>query len=295
MPVKDFILAVSIMAIWGVNFSVIKLGMGTLDSFTLNGLRFLLCAFPLVFFVKKPDLAWKYIASYGLLFGVGVWGMVGLGIHFGASAGVTSLILQLSAFLVVLTGAVIFKEKLNIGQYIGLGLALIGLLLIASVADGRATLLGMGMVMFAALALSSTIIMFKYLKVKQMFGLLVWSSLFSPIPLFAMAYFVNGMDVFTNLWVNLTPIAIFSLLFQAYPTTLLGRLIFNNMIVKYPMNITMLISFLVPIFGLLGSYIIFDEQIGLVKIISCSLIIIGLAVSTFWLHIRKVVASKASG
>ena len=119
MPVKDFIFAVIIMAVWGVNFSIIKLGMASLDSFTLNGLRFLLCAFPLVFFVKKPELAWKYIAAYGLLFGVGVWGMVGLGIHFGASAGIASLIIQLSAFAVIVMGAVIFKEQLHKGHYAG--------------------------------------------------------------------------------------------------------------------------------------------------------------------------------
>ncbi|MBL1419819.1 MAG: EamA family transporter [Alphaproteobacteria bacterium] len=293
MPVKDFIYAVVIMAVWGVNFSVIKLGMASLDSFTLNGLRFLLCAFPLVFFVKKPELEWKYIAAYGLLFGVGVWGMVGLGIHFGASAGIASLIIQLSAFAVIVMGAVIFKEQLHKGHYVGLGLALVGLLLIASVGDGSVTLLGMALVMLAALCLSASIIMFKYLKVKQMFGLLVWSSLFSPIPLFAIAYFLHGAGIFSNLWDNLTPLAIFSLLFQAYPTTLLGRLIFNNMIVKYPMALTMSISFLVPIFGLLGSYIIFDEQIGAVKIASCALIILGLVISTFWQQLRKLLPASS--
>lgn len=290
MPIKDFAIAVVIMAVWGVNFSVIKLGMETLDSFMLNGFRFLLCAFPLVFFVKKPDLPMKYIALYGLLFGVGVWGMVGLGIHYGASAGITSLIIQLSAFSVVILGALIFAEKLNTGHYIGFGLALVGLLLIAGVGDGSATYLGMALVMVAAICLSGSIIMFKYLKVKQMFGLLVWSSLFSPIPLFAMAYFVNGAHVFTELSDSLTPQTIFSLLFQAYPTTLLGRLIFNNMIVKYPMAITMSISFLVPIFGLLGSYIIFNEQVGGVKMASCALIILGLVVSTFWPRIRRLIA-----
>lgn len=290
MPIKDFIIAIAIMAIWGVNFSVIKLSMETLDSYTINALRFTLCVVPLIFFVKKPKLAWKYIASYGLLFGVGVWGMVGLGIHFGASAGIASLIIQLSAFLVIILGAIVLKERLNLGHYIGLVFALIGLLLIASVDDGSATWLGIGFVMVAAMCLSASIIMFKYLQVQDMLGLLVWSSLFSPIPLFAMAYFINGASVFTELSANLTALTIFSLLFQAYPTTLLGRLIFNKMIVKYPMAITMSISFLVPIFGLLGSYLIYDEQIGVVKIISCCLIILGLIISTFWMRLRKIIS-----
>ncbi|HIO97839.1 MAG TPA: hypothetical protein EYG71_07935 [Leucothrix sp.] len=54
MSTKDFGLALLITAILGVNFSVIKIGLSSLDPFTLSGLRFLLCAFPLVFFIKKP-------------------------------------------------------------------------------------------------------------------------------------------------------------------------------------------------------------------------------------------------
>jgi len=75
MSIKDFSLAVLITAIWGVNFSVIKIGLSSLDPFTLSGLRFLLCAFPLVFFIKKPDVPMKYVAAYGLTFGVGLWGV----------------------------------------------------------------------------------------------------------------------------------------------------------------------------------------------------------------------------
>lgn len=41
MSVRDFTLAVTIMVVWGINFSVIKLGLGTVDAFTLNAARFL--------------------------------------------------------------------------------------------------------------------------------------------------------------------------------------------------------------------------------------------------------------
>jgi len=58
----------------------------------------MLTAFPLVFFLPKPDVKLSIVALYGILFGVGLWGMVNLGIHLGASAGVASLLLQLSAY-----------------------------------------------------------------------------------------------------------------------------------------------------------------------------------------------------
>jgi len=49
MSIKDFSLIILVTMIWGVNFSVIKIGLGSLDPFTLVGVRFILCAFPLVF------------------------------------------------------------------------------------------------------------------------------------------------------------------------------------------------------------------------------------------------------
>jgi len=40
MSTKDISLAVLITFIWGINFSVIKLGLGTVDPFFLAGARF---------------------------------------------------------------------------------------------------------------------------------------------------------------------------------------------------------------------------------------------------------------
>lgn len=92
------VLAVLITAIWGVNFSVIKLGLATVDPLILAGIRFSLCALPAIFFIRKPDVAWRYIIGYGLVFGIGLWGVVNLGIKAGLSAGIASLVLQFSAF-----------------------------------------------------------------------------------------------------------------------------------------------------------------------------------------------------
>lgn len=49
------------------------------------------------------------------------------------------------------------------------------------------------------------------------------------------------------------------------------------------------LSLLVPIFGLLGSLLIFNEQIGSEKIIAGVLIMTGLLISTFSHHIKGVI------
>ncbi len=281
MNTKDFIIAVGIMFIWGVNFSVIKLGLTSLDPFMLSGLRFLLCALPLVFFIKKPDIPFKYIISYGLFFGVGLWGVVSLGIYFGISAGVASLVLQMGAFFTVIMAYYTLDEEIDLSKKLGILLAFLGIAMIISVTDGSVTFIGIALILLAAVFMAVTNIIVKKAKPKKIFAFFVWSSLFSPIPLFVIAYFTQGEIVFINFFDSLDQNAIFSILFQVYPTSLLGYWVWNSLLNKYPASSVAPLGLLVPIFGLMGSYLLFGEEIGVNKLLACFLIIAGLAVNTF--------------
>ena len=128
MKVRHLLLAISITAIWGVNFSVIKLGLTNVDPLMLAGIRFTLCALPAIFFIPRPDVQWRYIIGYGLVFGIGLWGVVNLGIKSGLSAGIASLVLQFSAFFTILLGSVmIFNENLSANKIIAVALIVSGL------------------------------------------------------------------------------------------------------------------------------------------------------------------------
>lgn len=281
MQLKDFLIAVIVTCIWGVNFSVIKLGLASLDPFMLSGLRFLLCALPLVFFIKKPDVKFIYLISYGIFFGVGLWGMVSLGIYFGISAGMASLILQMSVFFTIILSYFILGDTIDISKKIAFVLALFAIGLIITITDGSITFTGLAFVLFGALSWAITNIIIKKAQITQIFAFIVWSSLFSPIPLFLLAYLTQGEIVYIDFFQNLNQTAIFSILFQVYPTTLLGYWIWNSLLTKYPVSVVAPITLLVPLFGLIGSYFIFDETIGSIKIFACILIVTALIINTF--------------
>ena len=281
MSFKDGLLAIFITAIWGLNFSVIKLGLTSLDPFTLASVRFLLCALPLVFFIKKPDIPMLYVALYGVLFGVGLWGMVNLGIYFGVSAGIASLVLQASVFFTIIMGALFLQEKIQKVKIVGFTLAILGLIFILNLTDGSITYAGLVLVIIGALSWSIANVVVKKSGATKIFSLMVWSSLFSPIPLMLLAYLTQGQDVFSNFLTNIDGKAVFSILFQAYPTTLFGYWVWNTLINKYDISKVAPLSLLVPIFGLLGSYVIFSEAMSMGKIIACALIVGGLLVNTF--------------
>lgn len=281
MKQNDFLLAILITFIWGINFSVIKLGLNSLDPFILSGLRFLLCVFPLIFFIKRPDVPMKYIVTYGLVFGVLLWGMVSLGIYFGISAGMASLVLQFSAFFTVILASIFLQEHIDLSKKLAFAIALLSLTLIICVTDGSVTTLGLLLVLFGALAMSFTNILVKRAKIKDVFAFIVWASIFSPIPLFILAYLTQGEIVFVNFFENLDNTAIFSILFQVYPTTLFSYWIWNNLLHKYPASSIAPITLLVPIFGLLGSYLIFNEEIGFIKILASLFIVFALIINSF--------------
>lgn len=277
MTKKDLLLGILITMIWGFNFSIIKLGLDSLDPFMIAALRFLLVAVPLVFFIKRPNVSMKYIASYGILFGVGLWGIVTLGIELGISAGLSSLLLQSSVFFTMILGIFFLKEKIQSQQFIAILFGFIGIVLVFNVTDGSLTIIGALLVLLGALSWSFTNIIVKIANIKEMFSFIVWSSLFSPIPLFLLSYLMNGSHVFSDFFINLDFIAIFSILFQVYPTTLFGYWIWNLLLKKYSATYVAPLSLLVPVFGLIGSHLIFNESIGLIKILAGVLIVIGLS------------------
>ena len=293
MKARHLLLAISITAIWGVNFSVIKLGLTTVDPFILAGIRFTLCALPAIFFIPKPDVQWRYIIGYGLVFGIGLWGIVNLGIKSGLSAGIASLVLQFSAFFTIVLGSWIFKESISRFQYAGMGFALCGLLNILSIVDGTVTTVGLILVLLGAVAWSAANVINKKAKTTQVFAFLVWSSAFSPIPLFALDYAVNGSTGYYALVNQLDYRAVLSILFQVYPNTLFGYWVWNSLLKRYPVSTVAPLSLLVPVFGLLGSVMIFNESLSVNKIVAVVLIVSGLGVGLYGQRVLSAVLKRS--
>nr|WP_206436277.1 EamA family transporter [Yersinia enterocolitica] len=283
-----------ITAIWGVNFSIIKLGLITADPLILAGIRFTLCALPAVFFIKKPDTSWRYIVGYGLLFGIGLWGSVNLGIKAGVSAGIASLVLQFGAFFTMVLGAFLFHENLSKYQYIGIIVALLGLTSIIFISDGSVTFIGLALVLCGAIVWGLVSIIIKKSDTKQVFSFLVWSSLFSPIPLFILSYLFNGPSGFTELAIHFNTTTLFSILFQVYPNTLFAYWVWNSLLTKYPVSVVAPLSLLVPIFGMLGSVMIFNESIPSGKVIAMIFIISGLIIGLYDKQLMSVLKRKSS-
>lgn len=289
MKRNDLILGVLVMVVWGLNFSVIKLGVNEINPLLLTALRFTLATFPAIFFVKRPNVSWLYLIAYGWLFAIGIWGMATWSIQAGLSAGMASVLLQMNVVFGLFLGYFLLKETLSFNKIIGSGLAIIGLSLCLTVTDGSVTQSGLILILCAALAWSLASIIVKKAAPKQVFAFSLWAMACAPIPLFLIVYFQAGHLPFTTLSTQLNGRVIFSVLFQAYPVTLLGYWIWNRLLVSYPLSTVAPFTLLVPIFGLLGGALFYQEDISTITLVASLCVISGVFVG--FLNIRYL--SKA--
>ena len=278
---KHLALALLVTLVWGLNFPVTKLGLREIDPFVLTAIRFALAALPWVFFIKRPTVKFRYVAAYGVIFGLGMWGIINYGIQLGVSPGIASLIIQLSVFFTLGWGYVLFKEKIRAAQWMGALLALIGLAGIIVTQQGAAAVLGVLMIVLSALAWSVGNVIIKASGVKEIFSFMVWASLFPPVPLLLMAWWLHGDSAFNSLPASLDLTAVLSILFQVYLATHFAYWGWNSLLKAYPVSTVAPLSVLIPVFGVASSMLILGERIATPDLMFIAVIIIGLAVGLY--------------
>lgn len=276
MQRKDLMLAILVAIIWGSNYSITELGLKSIDPFLLTGLRFLLSAVPFCFFVRKPNVDIKYIGAYGIIFGVGLWGLANFALFTGLTAGVASLLLQFSAFFTVVLCAIFLQEKIKPYQYIGLSLSLLGLVLIIGCTIGQFRPISLVLILLSAFSWSICNIIIKKCKPDKVMSFIIWSGLFSAPPLFMIVLYNDGLRPFLDLPHLLTWKPIFSILFQAYITTLFGYYVWNVLMKKYAAVKIAPVSLLIPLSALVTSHYMFNEEITMQKLLAMFITMLGI-------------------
>ncbi|EKO3428503.1 EamA family transporter [Vibrio fluvialis] len=276
MQGRDLLLIISVMAIWGFNFSMIKLGVSEMDPLLIAAARFFCATFPIIFFVRKPNVQWRYLMAYGLVFGTGIWGMASCSITFGLSSGMASVLLQTDVLTTVLVGVLLYKEVISARMAAGIVVSVVGLVVSIIYTNGNVTLAGVVFIMISAICWPLAGVIVRKSGTRSAFAFNIWGMLFAPLPLVALSVAMNGWDVLSTTYQQWNSNAWISVLFQAYPTTVFGYWVWNKMVLKYPMSQLAPMTLLVSVFALLSGYAIYDEQLSLAQWVSCSTFLLGI-------------------
>jgi O-acetylserine/cysteine efflux transporter len=94
MRPRHLLLALAVAAIWGSNFVVMRYGIERVPPLLFATLRFVFALVPAVFFIPRPAVAWRKLAAFGLLTGVGQFGLLFLALKSDISPGLASPVAQ---------------------------------------------------------------------------------------------------------------------------------------------------------------------------------------------------------
>lgn len=281
MKPSDICLALLVVLIWGINFVVIELGLQGLPPILFTALRFLFAALPLVFFLKRPSVSWRLLAGYAAFQFAIQFSLLFCGMKLGFPPGLTSLVIQLQAFFTIGLAVAVLGERPLKMQVAGAAIAFSGMALVASQLDAGATVLGFMLVIAAAFSWGIGNIFTKRMGKVDTLALVAWGSLLAAPPLLAVSLLAEGPGAVTAALSHLTWLSAGAVLFQAYPTTILGFGIWSLLMRKYPAATVAPFTLLVPVVAMFSAALVLGEALQWWKVLAAALVICGLALNQF--------------
>ena len=192
LPPLHLLLAIAVIAVWGTNFVVIKAALGHLPPLTFAALRFTFAFLPAAFFLKRPAVP---LAQPGALRRADRRRAVRPALHRhqepdlarprlagGADAG----------FFTIGLAMWLSGERVRPLPVAALALAGAGLAWLIAHAGAEATPLGLVLVLLAGLSWAGGNMRARANGPVNMLAYVVWASLFSAPPLFALALAMEG-------------------------------------------------------------------------------------------------------
>ena len=292
MPPSHLLLALAVVFVWGTNFVVIRWGLDGLPPFLFATLRFALSALPWLLFIPRPTAPWRKLAAFGVLLGVGQFGLLFLAIQGRISPGLASLVVQIQVFFTIGMSLVLMRERVRGFQVMGLLLALAGLAVIAAHLDATVTLLGLMLVIGAAFFWACANLVVKSLGPVNMLHFMVWSSAFAVPPLLLISVLTEGVPAITAALQGADAVVWGSVLWQALGNTLFGYGVWNWLLARHPAATVTPLALLVPVFGMGASALSLGEALPGWKLGAGALVLGGLAVIVLWPRLRSRLASN---
>jgi O-acetylserine/cysteine efflux transporter len=287
MPLRHNLLALAIATIWGLTFVSIKIALQTLPPFALSGWRFFMAAVPLIFFVGKPQVAWRWLIVYALFIAVGQFAVLFIALNLGMPAGLMSLVVQTQVFFTIGLAVAFYREEIQRPQLLGALIAVVGLVIIGVTKAGAGLGFAFLLVLLAAFFWGAGNTVAKHVarqapqgKVNAM-NFIAWSSLAAVPPLIVISLLTEPAS---SLLIPLTQPSLaltLHLCVLAYAAQVFGYGLWSNLLTRYPAAAVSPFALWVPVAGMTATAIVFGETLSLAQIIGALVVMLGLAVAVF--------------
>ena len=288
MPLIDWLAALLVISLWGINFVIIKVGLNDFPPLLLGALRFATVAFPAIFFIKRPQIPLKLLLTYGLAISFGQFAFLFTALYFGMPAGLSSLLLQAQAFFTVLLAAFILGEQIHAHNLIAIAIALMGLLVIYYGGDtGQSVpMIGLTLTLMAAFSWAIGNIAIKQAKNVNMLSLVAWGALVPILPFLLCSLLFEGSDLIMLSIKNASGGGIAAVLYQSYAATLIGYVLWGRLLSQHPVGLVAPLTLLVPVIGLISAAILLNEHLSTTQWLGAAIVMFALIVNVFGRRFR---------
>ncbi|QEA12366.1 EamA family transporter [Comamonas flocculans] len=287
MGLGHLLLGLLIVAIWGSNFVVIKVALGSFPPILMAALRFASATVPAIFFFRRPQVPWRNLAAYGLLIGGGQFSLLYLAMQSQISPGLASLVVQAQVLFTVGLAVLLQGERVRPFQLLAALLALAGFAVIGLHTDGTTTWLGIVMVLGSGLCWALGNMVGRSAGRVNMLAYMVWTSAFSAPPLVALSLLVEGGPAVLGQSMADAPLLAWgAILWQSMANTLLGYGLWAWLLVRYDAATVTPLALLVPVFGMASSVALLGEPFPAWKAAAMLLVMAGLSLNVLWPRLR---------
>ncbi|MBV1852424.1 EamA family transporter [Catellatospora tritici] len=275
MRPRDILLAVAVAAAWGFNFVAIEAGLDRMPPLLFCALRFGLAAVPAVFFVGRPQVAWRWVIAVGLILGVVKFSLLFAGVAAGLPAGLSSLVLQSQAIFTTVFAVALLRERPALRQWAGLAIAVLGVAVVAARLGTDRPVEGFVLVLAAAVAWGLSNVVMRRAAPPDMLRFMVWVSAVATLPLFGLSLLIEGPDRIGPALRGLDLTGLGALAYIAAISTLAGFAGWGALLRRYGAASVAPFSMLVPFFGMSSAALLLDEPLHATDLLAGALVIGG--------------------
>ncbi|VFB00821.1 Probable amino-acid metabolite efflux pump [Nocardia cyriacigeorgica] len=285
---RDRLLGLTVVLLWGLNFLAIRIGLDHLPPFFFASLRFAVIAVPVLLFIPRPDVRWRWILLYGLGFGMLQFAFLFTAMRVGMPTGLASLVLQSSAPFTVALGALLLAERIRPIQVAGLVTAVAGMAIIGWDRFAHASLIPVLLTLAGGFGWALGNIGARRAGQEapdvNPLHLTLWIAVVPVLPLFALSAALEGPTTgFHDLAATFSPTgwpALAALAYIALLATVVGSGLWTYLMSRYPAGSVAPFSLLVPVVGIAAAWIFLDETPTPASLIGGVIVIAGAFAAT---------------